>query len=174
MRFCRPLYYRIEKHALMCDIMLWKTFIRVSIDVYTHQALVEMYFTIQQLLKTCVQGETNKDLNESGVEDRHLVASFENNCVADGRFERVVTQNFFRNRQISSETPEFFFHAFLRPKCTLGTKKPNEPDATTPKTRLLFQKTWWKRVKEYSFTLQIERDIVEDDLTVILTSRLTL
>ena len=112
MRFCRPLYYRIEKHALMCDIMLWKTFIRVSIDVYTHQALVEMYFTIQQLLKTCVQGETNKDLNESGVEDRHLVAGFENNCVADGRFERVVTQNFFRNRQISSETPEFFFRLF--------------------------------------------------------------
>ena len=65
-----------------------------------------MYFTIQQLLKTCVQGETNKDLNESGVEDRHLVAGFENNCVADGRFERVVTQNFFRNRQISSETSE--------------------------------------------------------------------
>ena len=58
--------------------MVWKTFIRVTIDVYTYQALVEMYFTIQQLLKTFVQGEINKDLHESGVEDRHLVAGFEN------------------------------------------------------------------------------------------------
>ena len=71
-----------------------------------------MYFTIQQLLKTFVQGEINKDLHESGVEDRHLVAGFENNYVANGIFERVVTRNFFRNRQISSETPEFFSRLF--------------------------------------------------------------
>ena len=62
----------------MCDIMVWKTFIRVSIDLYTYQAWVEMYFTIQQLLKTFAQGEINKDFHESGVEDRHLVAGFEN------------------------------------------------------------------------------------------------
>ena len=99
-----------------------------------------MYFTIQQLLKTCVQGETNKDLNESGVEDRHLVAGFENNCVADGRFERVVTQNFFRNRQISSETPEFFSRLFQDLSAPLGQKSPTSPTQLHPKHGSSFRK----------------------------------
>ena len=112
MRFFRPLYHRTEKHAHKCDIMLWKTFIRVSIDFYTYQEWAEIYFTIYQSLRLFVQGEINKVLHESGVEDRHLLACFENNCVADGSFERVGSQNFFRNRQISSETPEIFSRRF--------------------------------------------------------------
>ena len=56
-----------------------------------------------------------------------------------------------------------FFQAFLIPQCTLGTKISKNSRATKTKTRVLFQKMWWKRMKEYSFTLQIERDIEEDD-----------
>ena len=54
-----------------------KTFIRVSIDFYTYQKWVEIYFIVNQLLKTFFQGEINKVLHESSVEDRHLVVDFE-------------------------------------------------------------------------------------------------
>ena len=49
-------------------------------------------------------GETNKVLHETFFEDCHLVARYENNWAGGSRFERVGSQNFFRNRQISSET----------------------------------------------------------------------
>ena len=39
---------------------------------------------------------------------------------------------------------------------------------------VLFQKTWWKGVKEYSFNLWIERDIVKVWVAVILPPQLTL
>jgi len=57
-----------------------------------------------QTFKTFVKGDINKVLHESVVEGRHLVAGFENNWAGGSRFERVGSQNFFRNRQISSET----------------------------------------------------------------------
>ena len=41
----------------------------------------------KQTSTTFVQDETNKVLNESGVENRHLVAEFENNVVPGSRFE---------------------------------------------------------------------------------------
>ena len=47
-------------------------------------------------------------IQESGVRHRHLVAKFENNGARGSRFERVGSQNFFRNCQISSETPETY------------------------------------------------------------------
>ena len=52
-----------------------------------------------QTLKAFVQVETNKVLNESGIEDRHLVAGFENNVVAGSRFERVGSVIASPNRQ---------------------------------------------------------------------------
>ena len=66
---------------------------------------LNIYLLLIQAFKTLVQVEINKVLRESGVEDRHLVAGFENNRAGGSRFERVGSQNFFRNCQISSETP---------------------------------------------------------------------
>ena len=40
-----------------------------------------------------VQAEINKVLRDSGVEDRHLVAGFENNRAGGSGFERVGSQN---------------------------------------------------------------------------------
>ena len=72
--------------------------------------------------------------------------------------------NIFRN----------FFHMFLRPQCTFGTKKSKKSNTGTPSKLVLFQKTWWKRVKEYSFNFFPERGIVEDCIPVILPPQLTL
>ena len=44
--FSDPCIIELKKHALKCDIMLWKTFIRVSIDFNTYQEWAEIYFTI--------------------------------------------------------------------------------------------------------------------------------
>ena len=72
--------------------------------------------------------------------------------------------NIFRN----------FFHMFFWPQCTFGTKKSKKSNTGTPSKLVLFQKKWWKRVKEYSFNLSTERDIVEDCVAVILPPQLTL
>ena len=75
--------------------------------------------------------------------------------------------NFFRNSWN-------FFHVFLRPQCTFGTNSYKSFITGTPSKRALFQKTWWKRVKEYSFNLFTERVIKEDCVAVILPPQLTL
>ena len=54
--------------------------------------------------------------------------------------------NFFRNSRN-------FFHMFLRPQCTFGINSYKSFITGTPSKMVLFQKTWWKRVKEYSFNL---------------------
>ena len=56
--------------------------------------------------KTFVQVETSKVLHESGVEDRHLVAEFENTCVAGSRFERAGSVIALPNRQKPCQTSE--------------------------------------------------------------------
>ena len=63
-----------------------------------------IYILLLQAFKTLVQVEINKVLRDSGVEDRHLVARFENNRAGGSRFERVGSQNFLGNRQFSWET----------------------------------------------------------------------
>ena len=63
---------------------------------------------------------------------------------------------------------------FFWPQCTFGTKNPKNPNTGTPSKIVLFQKKWRKRVKEYSFNLSTERDIVEDCVAVILPPQLTL
>ena len=72
------------------------------------------------------------------------MASFENTCFADSRFERAVSQNFFRNRQISSETPEIFSRLSLDPNAPLGLKKPKKPSQKQPKQESSFRK-WFER-----------------------------
>ena len=46
-------------------------------------------FTNIQTFETLFQGEINKVLHDSGVEDRHLVAGFKTALVVGGRLERV-------------------------------------------------------------------------------------
>ena len=53
-----------------------------------------------QTFKTFAEGETNKVLHESVVEDRHLVAKFENNGARGSRFERVGSKKLKGNGQI--------------------------------------------------------------------------
>ena len=72
------------------------------------------------------------------------MASFENTCFADSRFERAVSQNFFRNRQISSETPNFFPRLFWDPNASLGQKCPKNPAQQQPKQAPSFRK-WDER-----------------------------
>ena len=67
------------------------------------------------------------------------MAGFENNCVADGRSERVVSRNFFRNRQISSETSETFSTCFKDPNAPLGPKLPTIPMQQQPKQWISFK-----------------------------------
>ena len=58
-----------------------------------------IYILLIQAFKTLVQVEINNVMHESGVENRHLVAGFENNRAGGSRFERVGSQN--GNSQIS-------------------------------------------------------------------------
>ena len=51
MRFFRTLCHKTEKHARVCDIMLWKTLIRVSMNFYIYQEWVKIYLIIYQFLK---------------------------------------------------------------------------------------------------------------------------
>ena len=53
--------------------------------------------------------------------------------IADGRFERVFSQNFFRNRQISSETSKTFSICFQDPNAPLGPLEPTNPTQKQPK-----------------------------------------
>ena len=103
------------EHGLMCDVMLWKTLIGVSIDFFSISRIGWNIFDYLPSFETCFQGDINKVLQEWGVGDRHLVADFENYWAEGSRLERVPPQNFFRNCQISSETPETSVTCFCDP-----------------------------------------------------------
>ena len=94
-----------------------------------------------QTFKTFVKGETNKVLHETFVEDRHLVARYENNWAGGSRFERVGSPMLKGNGQIGFPLRNFFFLIFVRPQGTFGTKVPKLPDTGTPSKMVLFQKT---------------------------------
>ena len=97
-----------------------------------------IYILLLQAFKTLVQVEINKVLRDSGVEDRHLVARFENNRAGGSRFERV---GFLQSKgKWSNWLPfEFFFLLILlTPQGTFETKK---PATGTPSKMVLFQKT---------------------------------
>ena len=64
--------------------------------------------------------------------------------IADGRFERVFSQNFFRNRQISSEISETSSTCILDPNASLGPKTPKIPTQEPPQKWFSFRK-WDER-----------------------------
>ena len=160
--------------AFICDTLIWKICISTYIKFYTLLDLPEFFYFNSQTFKTFVQIEINKFLHDSVVESRHLVAGFENNWAGGSRFERVGSQNFFRNRQISSETSATSSTCFWDPHAPLGTKSSKNSNTGTPSKMALFQKKWLKRVKEYPFNLFTERAIVEGCVAVILPPQLTL
>ena len=100
-----------------------------------------IYILLLQAFKTLVQVKIDKVLRESGVEDRHLVAGFENNQSGGSRFERVGLQKLKGNGQFGFPLRNFFFLILLTPQCTFGTKKPKKPTTGTPSKMALFQKT---------------------------------
>ena len=57
-----------------------------------------------------------------------------------GQLGRVGSQNFFRNRQISSETPETSSSCFWDPKAQLGPKSPKSPPQAPPQKWFAFRK----------------------------------
>ena len=158
----------------MSDILFWQIFIRVSIKFYTFQDCLDIYVLLIQTCRTFVKVEINKVLQKSSEEDCHLVEGFEIAWVGVRRFERVGCTKFLRKSSIFFANSQNFFHMFLRPQCTFGTKSSKNSNTGTPSKMVLFQKTWWKRVKEYSFNLFTERAIVEDCVAVILPPQLTL
>ena len=100
-----------------------------------------IYILLLQAFKTLVQVKIDKVLRESGVEDRHLVAGFENNWSGGSRFERVGLQKLKGNGQIGFPLRNFLFLIFLTPQCTFGTKEPKKSATGTPSKMVLFQKT---------------------------------
>ena len=68
------------------------------------------------------------------------MAGFENNVVQGSRFERVSSQDFFRNRQISSETSETSSTCFKDPNASLGPKTPKIPTQEPPQKWFSFRK----------------------------------
>ena len=70
--------YCFENHLL--GYLLNSKCIKIALNIY---------ILLIQAFKTLVQVEINKVLRDSGVEDRHLVARFENNRAGGSRFERV-------------------------------------------------------------------------------------
>ena len=93
-----------------------------------------------QTFKTFVKGETNKVLHETFVEDRHLVARYENNWAGGSRFERVGSQMLKANGQIGLPLRNFFFFIFLTPQCTSGTKNTKNTNTGTPSKWFSFRK----------------------------------
>ena len=102
--FWDPCVIKLKNLAFMCDTLIWKICISAYIECFTYLDWRENLYFNSQTFRTFVQVEINKVLHDSFVEDRHLVARYENNRAGGSRFERVGSQNFFRNRQISLET----------------------------------------------------------------------
>ena len=126
-RLLRPLCHKTEKLSFMCDTLIWKICISAYIEFYTYLDWREnLYFNLQTF-RTSVQVEINKVLHATVVEGRHLVAGFENNPAGGSRFERVGSQNFLGNRQISCETSATSSTCFWDPRAPLGPKRPKRP-----------------------------------------------
>ena len=68
------------------------------------------------------------------------MAGFKNAWAAKGRFERVASQNFFRNCQISSESSETSSTFFIDPNAPLKPKVPKVPTQEPPQKWVSFRK----------------------------------
>ena len=128
------------KHAFRGEVILWQISLRIFLEPSTNQNLFNCLFLLIRTPKNCCQWRNQQLLHESGVEHCHLVAEFENIWFSESRSERVGSQNFFRNRQISSETPETSSTCFWDPNAPLGSKKPKKPTKEPPQKWFSFIK----------------------------------
>ena len=130
------------KNALWCMVYCFENHLlgyilnskRIKIALY-------IYISLIQAFKSLVQVEICNVLRESGVEDRHLVAGFENNQAGGSRFERVGSQNF--NGKWSNWLPvEIFFSSssFWHPNAPSGPKQPKKPTQEPPQKWFSFRK----------------------------------
>ena len=120
MRLWDPCFMKL-KDALWCMVYCFEIhLLGYLLNSKCIKIALNIYILLIRAFKTSVQVEINKVLRESGVEDRHLVAGFENNRAGWNRFERVGSRNFFRNRQISSETSATSSTCFWDPRAPLG------------------------------------------------------
>ena len=125
-------------------------------------------------LLTFVQVETHKVLHESVVEDRHLVAGFKTMWLQEADLKEEAAQNFFRNRQISSETSDTSYTCFWDPNAPLGPIVTWVSSQEPPKRWFSFRKPDERGWKSTLSTFETERDIVEYCVEVILRPQLTL
>ena len=145
------------KHAFRGEVLLWQISLRLFIEPSANQNLFSYLFLLIQTPENCCQWQNQKLLHESGVQHRHLVAGFENNGARGSRFERVGSQNFFRNRQISSEPSATSCTCLWDPNAPLGQKKHQKHQHRNPLKngslsehvmkegeRVLFQPLQWK------------------------------
>ena len=111
MRLWDPCIMKL-KNALWCVVYCFENHILgYLLNFRRIQIALNVYILLTKAFKTLVPVEINKVLRESGVEDRHLVAGFENNRAGGSRFEKVGSENFFRNH----------------PNAPLGPKSPKNP-----------------------------------------------
>ena len=124
----------------MSDMTFWQILIRVSFKFYTYQDCLDIYILLIQTCRIFVKVEMNKVLRESSEEDCHLVEGFEIAWVGMSRFERVGCTKFLRKSSIFFANSQNFFHMFLRPECTFGTKKAQKAHTETPSKSFSFIK----------------------------------
>ena len=164
---------KLKKHASVWDIPLWKTLTRVSIEFkpIKMDKKINPFFTkyfnlCHRWYQQSITWNMCWGLPSSGMIWKR---SSREKQIWKSKITKFLgkSSNFLGNSRN-------FFHIILRPQCTFGTKETKETDTGTPSKMVLFQKTWWKRVKEYSFNLFTERAIVEDCVAVILPPQLTL
>ena len=149
----RPLYHNTEKHAFKCEVILWQISFGVFIEPSANQDWLNCPFLLKQTKKKLLpMMKSTNYIQESGVRHRHLVAKFENNGARGSRFERVGSHKLKGNGQIGFPLWNFLFLIFLRPQGIFGTKKAKKANTGTPSKMVLFQKTWWKRVKSTLLT----------------------
>ena len=84
--------------------------------------------------------KSKKNIYESGVGHRHLVAGLENTWAGRSRFERVGSQKLKANGQIGLPLRNFFFLIFLTPNAPLGPKSPKNPTQEPPQKWFSFRK----------------------------------
>ena len=108
------------KNTLSCEIYFFEKLYSESIEFETYQDGWKNEHLYLQTFETIVKAEINRVLHETCVEDCHLVARFKNAWTGRSKFEREGSRNFFRNRQISSETHETSSTCFWDPRAPLG------------------------------------------------------
>ena len=149
----------------MCDMLLWESFLGNLLNLICIK-IAHNIFSIHTNFSNLCSRWNQQNLTIIRSWRAPSSSEIQQSLVHKSGLTKFLQKspNFFRNFWN-------FFHILLRSQYTFGTKK---AITGTPSKMVLFQKTWWKRLKEYSFNLFTERDIVEDGVAVILPPGLTL